>query len=94
MAKAKTPKDKLLAALETAQKNHKRFIAVQVVLPDTPLPELIINHIGSANAKLAYYKAAYDDLLCLKANNAVRITAFAIADTPNELFSELSVDWQ
>lgn len=57
------------------------YVAVAVSVPNCKEPEVIINHKSNCDAKLAYYKSAYDDDLHLKTNPDIRIVNFTLGDT-------------
>ena len=56
-----------------------------VAMPDCPKNEVIINERENFDAKLAYYKKAYNDDLTLKSFNRIQITGIVYGDTLEEI---------
>lgn len=56
------------------------FIGVKIQMEGFQKPEIIINPIENFDAKLEYYKKAYNNDLTLKAFNGIKIVAFTYGD--------------
>ena len=61
------------------------FIGVKVQAPESPCAEIIINPSENFEAKLAYYKRAYNEDLTLKAFDKIRIVNFALGDCYDDI---------
>lgn len=59
-----------------AIKYNEKYIGVSIQAPDSSKSEIIINSRENFEAKLSYYKKAYNDDLTKKTSNEVKITGF------------------
>lgn len=59
-------------------------VYVDVKMPNCTATERIINPPENIDAKLAYYKSAYDDNLYLKANMGIEIVSFGYIHIHND----------
>jgi len=80
-----TELENLVKTFEHAKEKNKKFVAVMVAMPDCPKNEVIINERENFDAKLAYYKKAYNDDLTLKSFNRIQITGIVYGDTLEEI---------
>ena len=55
---------------------EEHYIGVRIETQGSEKPEIIINPTENFEAKLAYYKKAYNDDLTLKSFNGIKITGF------------------
>lgn len=65
------------------------YVAVKVDMQGFEKPEIIINKKQNFDAKLDYYKKAYDENLVLKTFNGIRIVGFTYADTFEDIEDDL-----
>lgn len=63
----------LQQVFETAIKNNSEYVAVKVSMSGFEGCEIIINPTNNFQAKLEYYKNAYNDNLTLKTFNGIKI---------------------
>jgi len=68
---------------EEAQRNGLKYVGVKIQMEGFPKPEIIINPIDNFDAKLEYYKKAYNDDLTLKTFNGIKIVGFTFEDKFN-----------
>ncbi|MDC0826066.1 hypothetical protein [Lactococcus petauri] len=73
-----TPKEKLLNDIQEGMTNGSITLSVDIVIPNMPRKETVINHRDNFQAKHDYYEAAYDDSLRLKSNSEIRIASYLI----------------
>lgn len=81
--------ENLSICFEGAKENHARFVAVKVEMDGFPVPEIIVNPIVNADAKLAYYKKAYSKELKHKYSAGIRIIGFTFGDSMKEIEKDL-----
>lgn len=74
-------KSEFLATVEKAISDGCKFMGVKVSLLNAPEPEIIINPSPNFEAKLNYYKQAYDDNMRLYHNRDIRILGVASGNT-------------
>lgn len=65
---------------EEAKKGKWDYVGIRVEMEGFPKTEIIINRSENYDAKMTYYKKAYNDDLTLKANNGIKITGFTYAN--------------
>ena len=63
-----------------AIKQGKNYVGVLIEMQGFPKPEIIINENANIQAKLDYYKKAYNDDLTLKTFNGIKIIGFTWGD--------------
>lgn len=73
-----TPKQKLLNDIKEGMTNGSVTLSVDIVIPDMPRLETVINHRDNFPAKHDYYEKAYDDSLRLVSNSEIRIVSYLI----------------
>lgn len=61
----------------TAKERDQKFVGVLVQMDGFSKPEVIINPIENADAKLEYYKKTYDDDLNHKFASGIKIVGFS-----------------
>lgn len=66
-------KERLIEIFNDAKQKEHEFIAVKIEMPGFPKPEVIVNAAENFEAKLDYYKGAYNENLELKTFNKIRI---------------------
>lgn len=86
---SKTMKQQLRECFKQANEEKSQFIAVSVRVEGAPEPEVIINRIENAFAKLSYYLKAYDDDLRLVHNRNIQIIGFTHANSYDEIQADL-----
>lgn len=80
--------DNLIDTIERAKRLDVKFFVTQVKMPGIPTPEIIMNPIKNADAKIEYYRKAYNEDLTLKACSDVQIVNFTFGDTWTEVRCE------
>ncbi|KXT61461.1 hypothetical protein [Lactococcus sp. DD01] len=73
-----TPKQKLLNDIKEGMTNGSVTLSVDIVIPDMPRKETVINHRDNFLVKHDYYEKAYDDSLRLLTNSEIRIASYRI----------------
>lgn len=68
-----------------AKVKKAKFIGVSFKLPTCKEFEVIINPIANFDTKFEYYRNAYDDNMCLKANPEVQIKGIAFGNNFDEI---------
>lgn len=66
----------LEVCFENAIKQNSQYVAVKIQMKGFEGEEIIVNPRCNFEAKLDYYKKAYNDDLTLKANNDIKIVDF------------------
>ena len=66
---------------ETAIKMGYLYVAVKIDMQGYNVPEIVINSRENFDAKLDYYRKAYDENLVFKNYPSIRIIGFTMADT-------------
>lgn len=56
------------------------FFAIKVRMEGFPEPEIIVNRMENAEAKIAYYEKVYNEDLTLKAFNGIKIIDMWVGD--------------
>lgn len=80
---------KILEACFLEAKEKGRYIGVKIQMEGVPAPEVIINPFENFDAKLAYYKQAYNDDLILKTFNGIKIIDFTYGEDYEDIENEL-----
>ena len=80
---------KLENCFNVAKETNQKFVGVLIQAPGSQKPELIINENENIDAKLAYYKKAYNEDLTLKAVNAIKIVGYAFGSNLNDVYDYL-----
>lgn len=70
----------LIDMFEAAKEVGAKYFGIVVEIEGAPRCEMIINSIENIDAKLDYYKKAYDENLQLKHAKGIRIKMFWIDD--------------
>lgn len=65
---------------KVAKKDNFEYVGVKIQMEGFKEPEVIINPIENFDAKLEYYKQAYNDDLTLKSFNGIKIIGFTYGD--------------
>jgi hypothetical protein len=65
------------------------FVAVKIQMQGFEQPEIIINRFENFQAKLEYYKRAYNKDLTLKTNTGIKIIGFIYSDSFDEIEEQL-----
>lgn len=80
----------LVACFKSAKENNANFVGVKIQMLDCNKSEIIINPKENFDAKLSYYKIAYDDYLQLKSiPDKIRITGFTFGNTFEDIQKDL-----
>lgn len=66
-------KQKLIDLFELAKNTNAQYVGVKIKSPNLDKAEIILSPQCDLDAKLEYYKNAYDDNLSLKTNSDVQI---------------------
>jgi len=77
---------------ESAKEEGYSYVAVKIKMEGFHQPEVIINPNANFDAKLEYYKKAYNDDLILKSFNGIKIIGFTCGDDYEEIESDLVLD--
>jgi len=80
---------KLENCFNAAKETNQKFVGVLIQAPGAEKPELIVNENENIDAKLAYYKKAYNEDLTLKAVNEIRIIGYAFGSNLDDVYSYL-----
>lgn len=80
---------KLENCFNVAKETNQNFVGVLIQTPGSEKPELIVNEHENIDAKLAYYKKAYNEDLTLKAVNGIKIIGYAFSSNLNYLYDYL-----
>jgi hypothetical protein len=78
----------LETCFKVAKESGSKYFAITVVMEGIPSEEIIINPTSNFDAKLEYYKRAYDEDLNHRHANG-RITGFTYGDSFKEIESDL-----
>jgi len=71
--------------IKSAKECMLEYIGVKIQMEGFREPEVIINPFNNFDAKLEYYKKAYNDNLILKTFNGIKIIDFTAGDDFNEI---------
>lgn len=74
-------KSEFVNTFENAIRDGNKYIGVKISLINAPEPEIIVNPASNFDAKLTYYKTAYDDNMRLHHNRDIRILGVATGNT-------------
>ncbi|SHJ62548.1 hypothetical protein [Clostridium magnum] len=80
---------KLEKCFEVAKETNQKFIGVLIQMQGFEKPELIINQNENFDAKLAYYKKAYNEDLTLKTFNGIKIIGYAFGSSLDDIYRYL-----
>lgn len=80
-----TKLNNLEKCFEIAKKSKAKYIGVLIETRGSEAPEVIINPAENFDAKLEYYKKAYNDDLVLKTFDGIKIRAFDFGNTFSQL---------
>lgn len=83
-------RERLEKCFANAEKLRYTYVAVAIDIQGNTQAEIIINHKDNFEAKLSYYRNAYDDNLILKQDNRIRIVGFTMADTFEQIEEDLA----
>lgn len=78
-------KENLITCFEQAKKFNAKYIGVVIETRGNEGPEVIINPRENFEAKLEYYKNAYNDDMILKSYDGIRITKIDYGNTFEQL---------
>ncbi len=73
-----------------SKEQWKEYVGVKIQMQDFQKPEIIINPRENFDAKLEYYKKAYNDDLTLKTFNGIKIIGFACGQDYDDIEKALS----
>ena len=73
-----TVKQQLLNDIKEGMTNGSVTLSVDIVIPNMPRKETVINHRDNFQAKHDYYESAYDEALCLIAQPEIAIASYLI----------------
>jgi len=68
-----------------AKKHKWDYIGIKIQMDGFPEPEIIINPLANYDAKLEYYKKAYNDDLTLKAFSGIKIIDFSYGSSYEDI---------
>lgn len=74
---------------ETAIKMGYLYVAVKIDMQGYNVPEIVINSRENFDAKLDYFRKAYDENLVFKNYPSIRIIGFTMADTFEDIEEDL-----
>lgn len=77
---------------ETAKRDKYEYIGIKIQMEGFPEPEVIINPNSNFDAKLEYYKKAYNDDLTLKAFKGIKIIGCMFGEDYNDIENYLIYD--
>lgn len=72
-----------------AKREEWAYIGVKIQMQGFEQPEVIINPFNNFDAKLDYYKKAYNDDLTLKTFNGIKIIGFTFGDDFGDIEADL-----
>lgn len=75
--------------VKDAVANRTKYIAVRIEMDGFPYAEVIVNPVGNAEDKLAYYEKTYDSSLHHRFTDGIAITACMHGDDPGQLVKHL-----
>lgn len=70
---------------EAAKETNQKYIGVLIEMQGFEKPELIVNESENFDAKLAYYKKAYNEDLTLKTFNGIKIIGYAFGSSLDDI---------
>jgi hypothetical protein len=79
----------LTNCFELAKEINANYVGVKIEMQGFDKPEIIINPTTNFDAKLEYYKKAYNEDLTLKTFNGIRIVGFTYGETYSDIEYEL-----
>lgn len=79
----------LESCFKVASQSQQKYVAVVVRMEGFPSDEIIINNCDNFDAKLKYYKSAYDEKLNHKFSKGISIVGFTYGDSFKEIESDL-----
>ena len=71
--------EQLENCFKVAKEKGLPYVGVQISMPDLLKPEVIINPAVNFDAKLEYYKKAYNEDLTLKSFPSIKIVGFGFS---------------
>lgn len=74
---------------KVASQTHQQYVAVVVRMEGFPSDEVIINDYNNFDAKLEYYKSAYDEKLNHKFSKGISIIGFTYGDSFEDIEKDL-----
>lgn len=80
-----TAMDTFETLLQNALKNETPWMYVLMQMPNTDDEEIIVNPITNFEAKLEYYKNQYDEEMCHKYVEGLRIVGFGFVESLDEI---------
>ena len=81
--------NKLEQCFNVAKETNQNIIGVLIEMQGFEKPELILNQKENFEAKLNYYKKAYNEDLTLKAFNGIKIIGYAFGSNANDIMDYL-----
>lgn len=79
----------LINCFHTASEYSKKYVSIGIKIPDCTKPEIIIIVKENFDAKLTYYKSAYNNDLTLKTCNDIKIIGFSYGNSFEEMESNI-----
>ena len=89
MSRENVSMEKLENTMSSAIVDKAKYIAIAVLIEGAKDPEIIINLTSNFKSKMDYYKKAYNEDLCLKANQTIKIVDFTYSNSLSIIESDL-----